>query len=391
MYPHQSERLSGALDRAGLQALVATGSANVAYITGFPSRADAGPITGGSSAVFTRQGTALVLPAVEAVSAVVEGTEVDHVVCYGAFSGVIKDSPDGVLRRLQSVLDQRAAGLADSIDRALGLLGVRSGRVGVDATGLVRSEWDRVNGRLASLEVVNGADPLAAARRVKAPFEIECLQRALGIAEEALNEVIQTLARGTTEREAAAAYRAAVVKRGAEPCRVLASMGERTSLPLAWPTDRALHPGEVVCFDVGCVYRGYHARVARTGVLGEPTREHDASYGALLAGVEAALEGTTPGRSASHVVTSAVGATRAHGLARYQSDRVGHGIGLEPCESPELALGEETALEAGEVLQIGVCFHEVGAVGFAVTETALVAMTGARVLNRSARGLITLD
>jgi Xaa-Pro aminopeptidase len=86
-----------------------------------------------------------------------------------------------------------------------------------------------------------------------------------------------------------------------------------------------------------------------------------------------------------------VGAVPAQALAQYQGDRVGHGIGLEAREPPELALGEATVLEAGEVLQIEMCFHEVGAVGFAVRETALVALTGARVLNRSARGLITLD
>jgi Xaa-Pro aminopeptidase len=391
MYPHQSERLTGALEGARLQALVATTAANIAYIAGVPSLLDGGHPGRGASAIFTGQGTTLVLPAAAAVSAVLEGTEVEHVVCYGSFSGALQDPADGVLRRLRSILDQRAVDLPEAIGMALDLLGVRSGRVGVDAAGLVASEWDRVNQRLAPFEVVNGADHLRAARRVKAPFEIECLQRALGIAEEALNEVIQSLARGTTEREAAGAYRAAVVKRDADPYRVLASMGERTSLPLAWPTDRALHPGELVCFDVGCVYRGYHARVVRTAVLGEPTREHDASYRALLASVEAALESMTPGRSASDVVTAAMGAARAQTPAHYEGDRVGHGIGLEACELPELALGERTVLEAGEVLQIGVCFHEVGAVGFAVSETALVALTGARVLNRSARGLITLD
>jgi hypothetical protein len=38
-----------------------------------------------------------------------------------------------------------------------------------------------------------------------------------------------------------------------------------------------------------------------------------------------------------------------------------------------------------------VCFCEIGACGFAVKETVLVTTTGARSLNRSARGLVTLD
>ena len=35
MYPHQNERLTVALDRAGVEALVATSAANVAYVAGF--------------------------------------------------------------------------------------------------------------------------------------------------------------------------------------------------------------------------------------------------------------------------------------------------------------------------------------------------------------------
>ena len=65
MYPHQAERLSDALERAGLDALVATSPENIAYITGFRS------LTGAvlrtlQFAIFTRQGAALVVPTIEA-------------------------------------------------------------------------------------------------------------------------------------------------------------------------------------------------------------------------------------------------------------------------------------------------------------------------------------
>lgn len=394
MYPHQTERLTDALERAGLDALVASSAANLAYVAGFAAVAEARAPYGGGSAVFTRHGTALVLPTMAAAAAVIDGVEVDHLVCFGDLpSGIreIKEPAAPSLRRLQSVWDRRAGGRPEAVAVALGLLGVGRGAVGVDVGGLAPFEWERVNERLAPLKIMNGTGHFAAARRVKAPFEIECLQRALGIAEEALNEVIQTLARGTTEREAAAVYRAEVVKRGGDPRRVLIAMGERTGVPLAPPTDRALRAGELVRFDVGCVYGGYHAGVARTGVLGAPTTEHDGAYGALLAGVEAAIDGVVPGCSAGHVPTVAIEAVRAHGLGRYQADSVGHGIGLEPCESPPLTSGEGTALEAGEVLQIAVPYYEIGALGFEAKETVLVATRGARVLNRSARGLVTLD
>jgi Xaa-Pro aminopeptidase len=226
---------------------------------------------------------------------------------------------------------------------------------------------------------------------VKGPFEIECLERALRIAEEALNEVIQILARGTTEREAVAACRAEMVKRGGDPGRVLAAVGERSGMPLAWPTDRALRAGEVIRFDVGCQYRGYHARVARTAVLGEPTAEHDLACGAIEAGLEAAIGCVRPGRTAGAVFAAAAEAIRPLDPVPVRRSSVGHGIGLEPRESPSLAPDDPTPLEAGEVLQLETAHCHVGAFGCALAETVLVTTAGARVLNRSARGLVTLD
>src|SRR4029453_1615718 len=82
MYPHQIERLTHAVEAAGAEALVAISAANVAYVTGFRSLAHAllgAPHFG----VFTRRGTALVVPAVEVPAVVADEVDVNHVVCFG--------------------------------------------------------------------------------------------------------------------------------------------------------------------------------------------------------------------------------------------------------------------------------------------------------------------
>src|SRR5262245_9606251 len=62
VYPHQAERLTEVLARAGLDALIATSPANVAYVTGYAS-----PVAtaSGRFAIFSSHGTALVVPAAE--------------------------------------------------------------------------------------------------------------------------------------------------------------------------------------------------------------------------------------------------------------------------------------------------------------------------------------
>src|SRR5262245_66637826 len=130
-------------------------------------------------AVFGRGGTALVLPAVEAVTVAVEAVAVDHVRCYGRIDFGEARRPDDVGRRIREWTRDPAASAADALAAALDAVGTTHGRVGLDAAGLSSTAWRRVVERLAGRTVVDGAAALADARRVKGPWEIECLQRAL--------------------------------------------------------------------------------------------------------------------------------------------------------------------------------------------------------------------
>jgi Xaa-Pro aminopeptidase len=390
MYPHQIERLTNALDAAGVEALVATSAANVTYVTGFRSFTHTLLHTLQFS-VFTRRGTALVVPAADVAAAVADEAEIDHVLCFGEPHPSSGELQGPFVRRVQAIVGRRVPTAVEALAAALDVLAVREGAIALDEALLPGDDREWIAERLRHLRVVPGSAHLSTARRVKAPFEIEYLAGALRIAEEALNEVVQMLKRGVTEREATTLYLTEIVKRGGEPSPSSITMGDRTGLGSAWPSERALRPGELVRLDVGCVHRGYVARVGRTAVLGEPTSEQATAHGAIQDALEAAVDAAAPGRTAKEVYEAAVGAMRERRLPDFRCARIGHGIGLELGEPPSLAPDDATPLEAGEVLSIEVAHHVSGQQGFIARDTVLVTVGGARVLNRSARGLVTLD
>jgi len=239
--------------------------------------------------------------------------------------------------------------------------------------------------------VVPAAALFRVARRVKSPYEIECLERALHIAEEALNAVIQMLKPGVTEREAAAVFESEVLKRDGATYPSTIAMGEHAAIPAPWPSARALRPGDLVRFDVGCVYKGFCSNVGRTGVMGEPDLRLQAVFDAVQAGLEAALGAIAPGVPAARVFNAAIAATRAGGLPEFQRHHVGHGIGLEHEEPPRLASGVTTPLEMGEVVRVEVPYYQHGWAGVNVKDTVLVTRREGHVMNRSLRGLVVLD
>src|SRR5262249_25105046 len=186
-------------------------------------------------------------------------------------------------------------------------------------------------------------------------------------------------------------FESEVLKRDGMTYPSIFAMGERAAIPAPWPTDRALRPGDLVRFDVGCIYKGFCSNVGRTGVMGEPDRRQQTVFDAVQAGLEAARAAIAPGVPAERVFEVAIAATRASGLPEFRRHHVGHGIGLDHHEPPQLTAGVTIPLEMGEVLRIEVPFYQHGWAGVNVKDTVLVTRREGHVMNRSLRGLVVLD
>ena len=405
MYPHQAERLAAELKRGGFAALVAASPANVAYVTGFWSLARTVDPGLEIYAVVAPGGTALVVPTSEAPAVIESDAQADHVVCHGRFffddepaspPGGASPTAGGAqagsesARRLRAVASEAAAGPGEALARALAAVGVRAGRIGLDDAALPAGQAAALGRQLAGSTVVPASEAFAAARLVKGPYEIECLQRALHITEQSLDTVLGLLRPGVTEHEAATALVHEATRQGATPYRTIIAFGAGAAIPAPWPTDRALRPGDLVRFDLGCIARGYRSNVARMAVMGEPAERQQAVFDALHAGMESALEALRPGVAGSQVFDRTVAAVRKAGLSSYERHHTGHAIGLEPTEAPWLAPGG-AALEMGMVVCAETPYYVPARAGFTLTETVLVTRSGAHVLNRSHRGLIVLD
>ncbi|HET7343695.1 MAG TPA: Xaa-Pro peptidase family protein, partial [Methylomirabilota bacterium] len=269
-------------------------------------------------------------------------------------------------------------------------LGVAGRRIGLDDAALPAARAATLRERLKGATLAAGSEALLRARVVKGPYEIDCLQRGLHIAEEAINVVLALLGPGVTEREAAEAFEREVIAQAARPFCTVVAFGAGAAIPAPWPTDRALRAGELVRFEVGCAVKGYHASVARMAVMGEPTNAQQATFDALHAGLEAALEAVRPAARGADVLHAAVEATRRAGLPRFARHQVGHGVGLEPAEPPWLG-PDGDALEMGSVLGVEMPYYVVADSGLNIKETVLVTRGGAQVMNRSHRGLVVLD
>jgi Xaa-Pro aminopeptidase len=381
MYPHQVERLTGALERGGFDAVVAASPANVAYVTGFRSLFRAVYPATEIYAVVSRTGTALVVPTIDAPAVAQSAADTDHVLAYGRF---VLDGAD------RGKPTDRHADPPAAVAAALEKLGVPGGHLGLDDDLLPAASAKALAERLGTFKTAPASEALGVARAVKSPYEIDCLQQALRIAEEGINSVLAMLRPGVTEREAAVLFEHEVARQGAAPYSTIIAFGAGSAVPAPWAGERALRMGDLVRFDLGCVVKGYHSDVARMAVMGEPSARQQETFDALHAGVEAAIDAVRPGVAGGEIFDAALAAVRAAGLPTFDRHHVGHGIGLEPAETPWLRPGGPP-LEMGMVLRVETPYYVTGEAGLNLKEAVLVTRSGAHSLNRSHRGLVILD
>jgi Xaa-Pro dipeptidase len=387
MDQHIKARLTAVLEAEGLDALVSSTTDNLQYVTGFRSIAHA--LFRGLElyGVFTRQGVGLVIPFSDSTGVSSDGIEVDKIACYGNFFFNYTDAPGPVGTRVREITSAPAASPVDALIRVLGDLGALGGRIGVDEAGMFPATWQRLTERLAGTTLVPAYAHFRTARMVKGPEEVRRLERAALIAEDGIAAVLGMLKEGVTEREAALAFEQEVLRKGAQPFFTVVTMGDRAALADVYASDRALAKGDLIRFDLGCIYQGYRSDISRTAVLGAPSDKQRRYYDAIRDGERAAIAAMKPGVPVNQIFEIGMRVTREAGMPHYKRTHVGHGIGIEPYDPPTINAATETKLEPGMVFCVETPYYEHGWGGVQVEDAVEITATGVRQLTRSSQEL----
>ena len=142
------------LDAEGLDALVASTTENLQYVTGFRSIAHA--LFRGLElyGVFTRRGVGLVIPFIDSAGVAADGIAVDRLACYGKFFFNYADPPGPVGARVREITSTPAAGPGEALRQVLGDLGALGGKIGIDEAGLFPAAWQRLGEQLGGSALV---------------------------------------------------------------------------------------------------------------------------------------------------------------------------------------------------------------------------------------------
>ena len=263
-------------------------------------------------------------------------------------------------------------------------------RIAIDEMNITPKLFESIRKKVSNTEILYGYSMMREIRSVKTEEEVKRLQRSAEIIEKGFLNAIQNIHEGMSEIEITDILRQTVIEQGGLPVFACIGAGHNSAFPNVIPTDYKVQRGDLIRFDIGCLYEHYHSDTARIAVLGKPTDKQRVYYNAVKIGEEQALRLVKPGTKASEIFREAVESVRKAGIPHYERNHVGHGVGIECYDLPNITPLSGDILEEGMVLNIETPYYELGFGGVQVEDTLLVTKSGYQQLTRNGRDLFIL-
>jgi len=238
------------------------------------------------------------------------------------------------------------------------------GRIAVEAEHLSYADFQT----LASdgLDLVPTRGVVENLRAVKDAHELAAISRASAIADEALRAAVQETWSGRMETDLARRLKILVLELGGDDVAfdVIVGSGPNGARPHARPGDRIIEEGDLVVVDFGCLLNGYRSDCARTLEVGSLSPQLSEIVDVCLQALEVALSTIVPGMSGIKADQVARQVIEDAGYGENFGHALGHGIGLDVHEAPNVSKISTDSLAEGQVVTIepGIYLPDLGGV-----------------------------
>ena len=226
-------------------------------------------------------------------------------------------------------------------------------------------------------------------RKIKSDAEIELMARAADINDAVLEQAAKAVKVGMTEIQVAGLAESIARQMNADIGSATVVMsGPNTNYPAWRASERKIEPGDFVMLDFNPAVGNYCNDGGITILMpgADPEQER-----ALVIGHKAlkkVIPTIRPGITARSIFDTLLGELEPHGLSDNFTPYakglrgVGHAVGLDVVEPPNLSSDSDFELEAGMTLAVKLDLHDIKGGGYRIEVVVAVTLDGVRPLNK---------
>lgn len=209
------------------------------------------------------------------------------------------------------------------------LLGARIG-VEYDTHGMTGRVARMLDAQLTSFgQIVDASYLVSRLRLIKSPAEVNYVERAAVLADDALDAALALTKAGADEADILAAMQGAVFAGGGDyPANEFIIGSAEDALLCRYKAGRRkLDPNDQLTLEWAGAYAHYHAAMMRTIVIGEPSYRHRELYNACFETIQAIETVLKPGNSFGDVFDMHAKIMDERGLSRHRLNACGYSLG----------------------------------------------------------------
>ena len=225
---------------------------------------------------------------------------------------------------------------------------------------------------------------------VKDQSEIDALQSAVDITDRVFDIILPEIKAGVTEKHIAARISYLFKQEGGDGDSydpIIAS-GSNGALPHATPSDNKVKHGDFIVMDFGALYKGYHADMTRTIVVGEASEKHKEIYNIVLESQLAGIAYARPGVKCSDLDKACRDVIDSKGYGDLFMHSTGHGLGLEVHTMPRISHVNHNLLEEKNVITIEPGIYIAGWGGVRIEDDCIIEKDSCVPMNKSTKDLV---
>lgn len=348
-YKRRIAALEDALDGKGLDSFLVTNETNVTYLTGFLGSDSVLLVTKGKKFFITDSRF------VEEAGDTVKGF------------GIIRVRVSTCMTLEELVKDNRLK------------------KIGFEAMNLPYEVAVRVRKTIGHDRFVPTKDLIEDMRAVKDAAEVGLIKKSTRLAKDIFNSILKLARPGVSENILAGEIERGFIKNGARPAfEPIVASGANSSKPHARPTGAKIKSGNFLMIDLGCRLNCYNSDLTRMVSFCKPNSKFNKIYDIVRRAQELAMGIIRPGARIADIDIEARGYIRKHGFGRYFGHALGHGVGMDVHEKPDISSMSGDSLRPGMVFTVEPAIYIPKFGGIRIEDMVLVTDSGCEILTKQA-------
>lgn len=228
----------------------------------------------------------------------------------------------------------------------------------------------------AGFEVIDCSKLVALEMSVKTTQEIENISLSCNVADKAYTELLGRIKEGMTETDVSAELEYLFRKHGSSGTSfpTICAFGSNASVPHHETGNTKLKFGDEILLDFGCKVNGYCSDCTRTVLFGDDGKhaEFKDIYGKVLEAHEIVKREFTVGMMGKQGDALARNYLEKFNLAKYFTHSLGHSLGVNIHECPNLSPNDSTVFKDGMVFSDEPGVYIGGQLGIRIEDTCML-------------------